>query len=344
MDSSLVGRGALSLRGLAVDPPLFNAPMAGLSHSAMRRLFLHFGGVGCFFTEMLAAKRLPSENPNRSALVKRTDAESPLAYQLLAATPDELLPAIKVAAGVGAEVIDINFGCPAPPIRRMGGGSKLMESAEAAALLFSSARAATDLPLTAKVRLGETLDEAYLRDFVLMLEGCGADLITVHGRLRGEGYGRPPRWDWIGKVKSWVEIPVVGNGSIFSVDDGRRALEISGCDGLMVGRGAITRPWLFSELANGLYGKELSVKTPNLPDIYSKFAALLVESFKEHQRLIRLKAFTQYFSKNFPFGHNMAMRVGGAKSWDDAMLRAEEFFKSADPDFKGWGSMEKSEG
>ena len=334
---SPLGEGAaLSLRGLKVDPPLFNAPMAGLSHTALRQIFLTFGGVGCFFTEMLAAKRLPSENPKRSALVKRTEAERPLAYQLLAATPEELLPAIKVVEGANGEVIDINFGCPAPPIRRMGGGSKLMESLENASRLFRSARKATELALTAKIRLGEELDEVHLKEFVSMLESSGADLITVHGRLRTEGYGRPPRWDWIGKVKSWVKIPVIGNGSIFSVDDGRRALDVSGCDGLMVGRGAITRPWLYSELANELYGKNYERVAPNLPGLYRRYADLLVESFKEQQRLIRLKAFTQYFSKNFPFGHNMAMSVGGAKSWDEAMKRAGDFFLSADPSFKGW--------
>jgi tRNA-dihydrouridine synthase len=208
----------------------------------------------------------------------------------------------------------------------MGGGSKLMENLQASARILQSARAATDLPLTAKTRLGETLDEGKLRDFCRMLEDGGADMIAVHARLRGEPYGRRPRWEWIGKVKEWVKVPVVGNGGIFTPEDAAECLRVSGSDGLMIGRGAAMKPWLGGEIAREVYGVEGEEKEIDLPALYRRFAGLLEESFAPERRLGRLKEFTHYFALNYPFGHTLATKVQVAETFEEAVDRAEEFF------------------
>ena len=316
----------LRLKGLEIFPPLFLAPMAGLTHSALRRLILELGGIGLLSTEMLSAARLPSENPRLSPYLVRSAQESPLSYQLLVSRVEEVAPAIAKLHALGAEAIDLNLGCPAPTVRRMGAGSRLMEEPAAVQALVATARKQTDLPLTAKIRLGETLDEEKLRDFCLMLEGEGIDLLSVHARLRGEPFIRKPRWPWVGKVKGWLSIPVVANGGIFSLEDAKNCLAQSGADGLMIGRAAAIRPWIFAELAHDLYGHGPEVAAVNKPALYLRFIELLEESFLPERRLGRLKEFSHYFAKNYPFGHHLASAVQSSDSLAQARDRACGFF------------------
>ena len=247
----------LRIRQLFIDPPLLLAPMAGLTHSALRTLLLDFGGVGLLSTEMLAARRLPVENARVSPFLYRTPGERPLSYQLLLSSAREVVPAIEALHRLGADAVDLNLGCPAPRVRRDGGGSSLMNKAELVRSIVATARKATDLPLTAKIRLGETLDENRLRDFCTMLEGEGIDLLTVHARLRKEPFSRPPRWAWVARVKEWLSIPVIANGGVLSVADGEKCLAATGADGLMIGRGAAFTPWLFADLATRIYGRNV---------------------------------------------------------------------------------------
>lgn len=205
-----------------------------------------------------------------------------------------------------------------------------MELPQEARAVVAEARRHTGLPLTAKIRLGERLDESALRAFCRMLEAEGIDGITVHARLRKEPYGRRARWDWIGKVKGWVSVPVVGNGGIFSVEDARQCLELSGCDGVMIGRGGVVRPWLFADIARRVFGEEGSARPFSRPALYRRFVALLIESFPPERRLGRLKEFTHYLSQTYAFGHHLDVGVQASQSVEEAVERAEHFFSGND--------------
>ncbi len=326
----------VKVAGREVSPPLWLAPMAGLTHTAFRRLLLELGGVGFFTTEMLSARRLPSDNPLLALSLIRTPQERPIAYQLVTPNASEIPRAVAFVERVGADTVDLNLGCPDPGIRKWGGGSKLMESIDGAREVVRAAREATVLPLTAKIRLGEELNEDYLREFSLMLEGEGVDMLAVHARLRDEGYGRKPRWEWIGKVKEWLNIPVIGNGGIFTVDDAKKCIDMSGCDGLMIGRGAVRSPWLFNEIAREVYGVDIPPAEVFRPAIYRRFATLLEESFTPDKLLGRLVEFNSYFVKSYPFGHTLEMNVQNAKTYEEALAAAEKFFIRAEDSFEGW--------
>lgn len=301
--------------------------MAGLTHTAYRRLLARLGGCGCFYTEMLSARSLRAESPDTSPFLMHTAVERPLVWQVLVTNVAEVETGVAKVASLGADGVDLNYGCPAPDIRKRGGGSKLMERPELAGEIAAAARkAAGDLPLSAKIRLGETGDEGYLKDFCQMLAACGVDMIAVHARFRGDSYGRKPKWEWIGKVKGWVEIPVVGNGSICTPADARACLELSGCDGLMIGREAARRPWVFNEIATEVYGAQLPAERPVLPLLWEEFAANLEESFRPEKQLGRLKEFTHYFAQNYAFGHVFATKVQSARTMEDAKARARDFF------------------
>ncbi|HHB76360.1 MAG TPA: tRNA-dihydrouridine synthase family protein [Desulfobulbus sp.] len=319
----------MKIKDITLSSPLLLAPMAGLTHSALRTLLLDFGGVGMLSTEMLSARKLPKENPCVSPYLVRTPAEFPLSYQLLVTDIEQIKPAMAAVQRLSADAVDVNLGCPAPRVRKAGGGSSLTDNPQKVRAIIRAARNLTDLPLTAKIRLGERLDEASLRDFCLMLQGEGIDLLTVHARLRGESFARKPRWQWVGKVKGWMDIPVVANGGIFSVDDAARCLDLSGADGLMIGRAAPQKPWLFAEIAREIYGVSVKSCRVNLPDIYARFALGLTR-FRPERRLGRLKEFTHYFALNYAFGHHLAMAVQKSPTLPLAWQRAIDFFSRSD--------------
>src|SRR5512135_1308829 len=149
---------AMQIRNLLIDPPLFLAPMAGLTHSALRRIMIGFGGVGLLSTEMLSARRLPTENPRISPWLIRTESESPLSYQLLTSTDKEIARAVDALHALKADAIDLNMGCPSPTVRRFGAGGTLMEHPDEARRIVAEARRRTSLPLSAKIRLGSDAD------------------------------------------------------------------------------------------------------------------------------------------------------------------------------------------
>ncbi len=318
----------IQIRDLTIDPPLLLAPMAGLTHSALRQICSGFGGVGLLSTEMLAAKRLPTESPRFSPYIIRTTLEKPLSYQLLISTDQEIGPAIDVLHKLKADAIDLNMGCPAPAVGKMGAGIRLMEQPEDVRRMVAEARKRTELPLTAKIRLGIELDEQKLLDFCGMLEDEGIDMLSVHARLKKESFARAPRWDWIARVKDRLKIPVIANGGIFTVQDAEQCLRMSGADGLMIGRGAVIRPWLFAEIARDVYGCAIDHPPVSLPNVYGSFIDHLNELYRPEYRLGRLKEFTHYFARNYKFGHLLASRVQSSVSMDEAGERANIFFET----------------
>jgi len=309
------------------NPPLALAPMVGLSHSALRLLILELGGVGLFFSEMLSVTRLPIENETVSPFLCRTPAEYPFFYQIFASPDQEIIPAVERLHALNAQGIDLNLGCPAPVLRKQGAGSFM--PLEGVQKIVSDLRAATNLPISAKIRLGRELDEQKLISFCKMLVDEGIDLLTVHGRLQGEKFCRKARWEWIGKVKSAVSIPVIANGGIFSVEDAKNCLILSGADGLMLGRGAVCKPWLFADIAKSLYNQNVATGVP-LDIIYFRFVELLEDRFLPERRLGRLKQFTHYFAGNFLFGHHLASRVQNSKTIEEASEKAAVFFDAAE--------------
>ena len=317
---------AIQTRNLRIDPPLLLAPMAGLTHSALRRIMIGFGGIGLLSTEMLSAKRLPTENPSISPYLIRTERESPLSYQLLTSTDNEIARAIDALHAFKADAVDLNMGCPSTAVLKFGAGVMLMEQQDKARRIVAEARKRTALPLSAKIRLGSDADSGKLKTFCSMLEGEGVDMLTVHARFKHESFARNPRWTYIAEIKECIKIPVIANGGIFSVEDAEKCLRVSGADGLMLGRGAVIRPWLFAEIARTVFGRDIPERSVSLPDVYAAFIEALNADYRPIYRLGRLKEFTHYFARNYKFGHSLACKVQSSSSMEEASGRAGTFF------------------
>ncbi len=317
---------AIKFRNLLIDPPLLLAPMAGLTHSALRRIMIGFGGVGLLSTEMLSAKILPTESPRVSPYLIRTEKEKPLSCQLLTSTDKEIGRAMDALHALKADAVDLNMGCPSTAVSKFGAGVILMEKPDEARSIVAEARRRTVLPLSVKIRLGSDADSRTLKAFCSMLEGEGIDMLTVHARFKHEPFARNPRWEYIAEIKERVKIPVIANGGIFSIEDAKRCLRVSGADGLMLGRGAVIRPWLFAEIAASIFGRDIKERAVSLPDIYAAFVEALNADYRPIYRLGRLKEFTHYFARNYKFGHSLACKVQSSSSMDEARERAWTFF------------------
>ncbi len=317
---------AIQIRNLQINPPLLLAPMAGLTHSALRRIMIDFGGVGLLSTEMLSVKKLPSENPRISPYLIRAEKESPLSYQLLTSNHNEIGRAIDALHTFKADAVDLNMGCPSTAVGKFGAGVKLMDRFDETRRIVAEARKCTALPLSAKIRLGSDLDSSKLKTFCSMLEDEGIDMLSVHARFKHESFARKPRWEYIAEIKECIKIPVIANGGIYSAEDAEKCLRVSGADGLMLGQGAIIKPWLFSEIARTVYDLDIPKSTVSLPDVYDAFIEALITDYRPIYHLGRLKAFTHYFSRNYKFGHALASRIQSSGSMDEARELAGTFF------------------
>lgn len=239
------------------------APMAGVSDAAMR-LICHEYGARWSVSEMLSAKGwMYSRGQNRAAqaLIFRFPGEGPAGLQLFGREPEYMAQAARALEDAGFEFIDINFGCPAPKITGAGEGSALMREPALIGKIVGAVSGATRLEVTAKIRAGWDENSINAVEVARICEDNGAKAVTVHARTRMQFYSGRADWSIIADVKRAVRIPVFGNGDITCGADARRMMDTTGCDGVMVGRGAQGNPWIFSRIADALAGREERLPT-----------------------------------------------------------------------------------
>jgi len=223
------------------------APMAGVADRACRELCIEFGAA-YVVTEMVSSKGLTMHDRKSDKLMMLGETEKPAAVQIFGCDPATMAEAAKKAAATGCEAIDINMGCPAPKIAGNGGGSALMKDPDLAARITEACAKAVDLPVTVKIRAGWDENSINAVEISKMQETAGAAAITVHGRTRKQMYAPPVDLDIIKQVKQAVSIPVIGNGDIVDALSAENMYKTTGCDFIMVGRGALGTPWVFSQI------------------------------------------------------------------------------------------------
>ncbi|MDG5814551.1 tRNA-dihydrouridine synthase family protein [Chitinispirillales bacterium ANBcel5] len=308
---------------LNVAPPLFLAPLAGVTHSAFRRLIADFGGYGALFTEMLSATALKGEDLHGSPYTKRRASEGKVVYQLRinAEEPLELIiPRLKT---IQADAIDINLGCPAPAIKRRKSGCALFEDTKDLHSLLANCRQLWDGPLSVKCRLGDGKDgwEKRFEEKLRIFEECKIDAITVHPRFSNEKLKRNARWHLFPWITALTHIPVIANGDICSPKDVKTLLGESGCKAVMIGRMAVIRPWIFAQIS----GLKCNVDHHQVWDTYCDYT---LEDFPAEKAIGRIKQFCYYFSRNFLFGHQFYSAVQSSSNLDTLFSRANAFLSN----------------
>lgn len=232
------------------------APMAGVSDIAYRLLAKEHG-ASMVCTEMVSAMGIKYKNERTHELLRMEAVEHPVSMQIFGSDPEAIALGAKVVADAGADIVDINMGCPVKKVVSSGDGSALMKTPDLAARVAEAAVKAVDVPVTVKMRIGWDDDHINVVDFAKRIESTGVAAVAVHGRTREQMYMGQADWSYIKAVKDSLSIPVIGNGDVWTPEDALRMMQETGCDAVMIGRGAQGNPWIFERTNHYLRTGEL---------------------------------------------------------------------------------------
>ncbi|MFH1125235.1 MAG: tRNA dihydrouridine synthase DusB [Pseudomonadota bacterium] len=308
----------LHIGSLKLENRLVMAPLAGYTNLAFRLLVKGLG-AGLVTTEMVSSMGLVMGHKKTFDYLRTHPNEKPLAVQIFGSRPDVMARAAQMAVEAGADLVDINMGCPVKKVVKTGSGASLLRDRKKAAEIVTAVRLSCAVPLTVKIRAGWSPGEPVACDMARMIEDCGADAVTVHSRFATDGFSLPADWSWIGKVKERVRIPVIGNGDVFEPIHARQMRDQTGCDGVMVGRGAMGNPWIFRHILDLERG--LPVSLPGLPER----RAMVLDHFHllsgiagEFRAAIATRGLLLWYTKGLP--HSSRFRESISKIRDLASL------------------------
>ncbi len=315
----------LAIGNREIPTRLILAPMSGLTHVAFRELVDRYGGCGLLATEMCSAKALPVENRHVSNVFKWRDAELPrLCCQIFGSDPETMVPAARRVEAEGFFGVDLNFGCSVAPICKKNCGAALLKTPDLAVSIVREIRRAVSIPVTVKFRTGWEDRIGPAVDLARRFEDAGADALTFHPRVAPDRRSRPPKREYIHHIKQAVSIPVFGNGEVFTMDDCEKMLEITGCDGISLGRIAVAKPWVFAHWS-GKLEPDLNTHRESLLQMMD----LLSDHFAPPTDIRKFKKLALYPAALFQFGHAFFNRMFRAADFVEIAHEINMFFNAS---------------
>lgn len=313
-----------------INTSIIQGPLAGYSSAPFRRLIWEHSSPLFCTTEMISAKDLRHRRQNPKRFLHRDEIEKKLCYQLSGNEPDDLAYATSMVSKLGADIIDLNCGCPKPKIRKKNCGSQLLARPELLFQLVSAIKNNTDATVSIKIRVASPIYDHEDKAVIEAAESAGVDFITVHGRHWTEAYDVGCQLEAIQKIKRLARVPIVANGDIDNVDSLKNTLNISGCDALMVSRATLGRPWLVEKINAHLAGRTFTDPSSEaIGEMFKQHLMGLSELDGEHLAVLQSRKLAKYYARNCEDSGAFTVAMQTVTSMHEALKCSDAFFRSA---------------
>jgi len=302
------------------------APMAELTTPALRKVVKKFTNSVVLYSEMLASGAINAKAPHNEPLIKRYDFDTPFFYQLVGNNPAIMANASAILQDYGCDGININMACSAPHILKSGGGANLLRDIKNAQEIIRACRKAVTCLLTVKMRAGfDDIDINFLKQFIGMLQDEGVDAVIIHPRAAKWGFARKAYWDIIGAIVTVAKIPIIGNGDITQPTLALEHLQQTHCDGIMIGRAAVQKPWIFAQCDAALQQQPLELSL-NIEEIWIEVLENIKEMLPQRLHKSRAHRFCAYYQKNCIFGHSLFSEIRKCATIDEIVTLIKQYF------------------
>ncbi len=326
----------MKIGNLELDNNLILAPMAGVTDMPFRMICKKYGNPGLLCNEMVSSKAISYKDEKTLEMLKFDEVERPISMQIFGSDAKIMGEAAKYIEQF-ADIIDINMGCPAPKVVKNGDGSKLLLDLENVKRIIETVRKSVEKPLTVKIRKGWDQEHIVATEVAKIAEDAGADAIIVHGRTRDEYYAGMSDWSIIRDVKNSVKIPVVGNGDIKSVEDAKRMFDVTGVDGIMIGRASLGNPWIFKEIIENLSNidkhggvllNKIDVSPNDKKEVMKEHFKLLLEQKGEYTATREIRKHIAWYSKGLKDSSCLREKTNQVETANDFYRIVDEYFSN----------------
>ena len=303
--------------------------MAGVTDVSFRRLIKNAGGVGLTVSEFISVEGLTRNNPKSKRQMRFYAEERPFAVQIFGGQPERMRMAAEMAEEIGADILDVNCGCPAPKVVKHGGGSGLLRDYPRLETILTEIKKSITIPLTIKIRAGYFDHTINAVETAKLAEACGVEHIALHGRTKEQGYRGLANWDLVRQIKEVVKVPVSGSGDVSTIQDAFARFAETGCDGVLIGRGAMANPWIFRQIDDFVHDREIF--QPTLEDkrkLLLEYFDMLREDMPEVPAINRMKQLAGQFTRGLQGGALFRTAVYHSHSVAEILGRISEYFEA----------------